>query len=399
MKKRMLSLFSCIMIFFILFGTSVQSAFAREEKIPINITIFYLNGDWMYQPVSLKIDYADNPYLSALNLLVNGYNLPIGCYKEFPDGVKINSFKIKGNTAYVDINKFLIDKMKERNLSTDVLRDILSYNIFSFDSKIKNISFTFDGTIVDYFSTMSRDDYFKVESKDQDKKIMEKIKILSEQFKGKTPEQIREIIKKTAKEKTSNLSNVSAVATYKVCVDPGHGGSDSGAVGKLNGVSYYEKDINLSIALWLQAHLEADGISVIMTRTTDKYVDLTTRYTLANNNAVNCFVSVHHNSSTNTSARGTTVIYPNNHHITESSNLALEVHNAVLWTTSLPEYTPPYKDVRNLAVLRNTKMPAIITETGFMSNSTDLTYLINSLNQESIGAAIELGIYWWLYYY
>ena len=95
-----------------------------------------------------------------------------------------------------------------------------------------------------------------------------------------------------------------------------------------------------------------------MTRTTDQTVDLTTRYTLANNNNVD---AVHLNSSTNTSAKGTTAIYPNNHDITGSQDLANWVHQMVTAFTNLTEYRTPYQDERNLAVLRNTTMPAIIT--------------------------------------
>lgn len=396
----MFKVLSALLCLVILCSTSVPSVFA-VEKNPNPITIYYPNGDWEYVPVELSFDEYDNRFLSALNLLVSGYNLPHGCYDEFPEGVKINKYEIKGKTAYVDVSKLLVNEMSSKGLSTDVVRDILSYNVFNFDNNIQNICFSFDGKTVENFSIVSRDDFFKIEPQDdREKKVNEKLEMLKEQLKkGKTPDEIRELVKKAIRERQSDASKtVSALATYKVCIDPGHGGTDSGAVGTYNGTTYYEKNFNLSIGNYLKTYLESDGISVVMTRTTDTNVDLTTRYTIANNNNVNCFVSVHINSSTNTSARGTTCIYPNNHHITESSELANEVHNAVISNTSLPQHRVPYKDERNLAVLRNTKMPAIITETGFMSNNIDLAYLRTALNREAVASAIELGIYWWLYW-
>ncbi|TPG70523.1 N-acetylmuramoyl-L-alanine amidase [Brevibacillus laterosporus] len=105
-------------------------------------------------------------------------------------------------------------------------------------------------------------------------------------------------------------------------------------------------------------------------------------------------IRVHINSSSTSSVKGATVLYPNNHHINLSREAADFVHNRVI--DVLRDYKSPYEDNRNLAVLRGTKMPAILTETGFISNSSDLKYLKSSSGQDEIANKIYRGVKdWW----
>ncbi|MEK9136089.1 MAG: N-acetylmuramoyl-L-alanine amidase, partial [Bacteroidota bacterium] len=78
----------------------------------------------------------------------------------------------------------------------------------------------------------------------------------------------------------------------KIGVDPGHGGTSTGAVGP---TGLTEKSVNLATALALKQYLEAEGATVFITRTTDTDVSLTSRSSLFINNAVNLAISVHHN--------------------------------------------------------------------------------------------------------
>ncbi|MDD3412750.1 MAG: N-acetylmuramoyl-L-alanine amidase [Lachnospiraceae bacterium] len=105
---------------------------------------------------------------------------------------------------------------------------------------------------------------------------------------------------------------VTVTNNLKVCLDPGHGGSDSGAVAG----GYTEKERNLKIAYYTKERLEASGISVVMTRTGDYYVGLEDRTTIAKNNGCNLFVSQHLNSGGGT---GTEVYYSINSTYARSS--------------------------------------------------------------------------------
>ncbi|MGG3127966.1 N-acetylmuramoyl-L-alanine amidase [Brevibacillus laterosporus] len=200
-----------------------------------------------------------------------------------------------------------------------------------------------------------------------------------------------EVKEKNKKQKVSPMRN-EPDADPVIVIDPGHGGKDPGSIGS-DGTE--EADLNLEIAKKLRDYLEDRlNATVYMTRTTDKYIDLDKRYALANEKKADIFISVHINSSSNSSVKGTTVIYPNNHHIKLSREAADFVHNRVI--DVLRDYKSPYEDNRNLAVLRGTKMPAILTETGFISNSSDLKYLKSNSGQDEIANKIYRGVKdWW----
>ena len=94
-----------------------------------------------------------------------------------------------------------------------------------------------------------------------------------------------------------------------ICIDAGHGGSDSGASG--NGV--IEKNITLKIALRLGEILKQQGFSILFTRANDQFIGLGERCQKANNNLADLFISIHVNSAANPNARGTeTLCYSKN---------------------------------------------------------------------------------------
>src|SRR5262249_27660006 len=96
---------------------------------------------------------------------------------------------------------------------------------------------------------------------------------------------------------------------YRLFIDPGHGGADSGAVGP---TGYFEKTATLYTGLYLRDWLQYLGATVGMSRTTDTTVSLTARATAANNFRAHRFISVHYNSFSNPSVDGTeTFVVPN----------------------------------------------------------------------------------------
>jgi len=88
-----------------------------------------------------------------------------------------------------------------------------------------------------------------------------------------------------------------------VVIDAGHGGKDPGAIGKKS----KEKDITLILALKTGEYIEKniEGVKVIYTRKTDKFVELHKRADIANKNSADLFISIHVNANPNTKARGT----------------------------------------------------------------------------------------------
>lgn len=168
-----------------------------------------------------------------------------------------------------------------------------------------------------------------------------------------------------------------------IVIDPGHGGSDPGAV--YAGV--YEKDLNLNIAMRLRKLLEESGATVLMTRESDIYVSLYTRADIANQIGAHLFVSIHNNSSTNTSTSGTmTLYYPS----PEKKAFAQILHKAVVETLGLPDLG--LSERPNLVVTRETKMPSALVEVAFMSNARDLELLKTDEFKQKAAEGIYKGI-------
>ena len=168
----------------------------------------------------------------------------------------------------------------------------------------------------------------------------------------------------------------------KVFIDPGHGGSDSGAVG--NGLK--EKDIALSISKKLGDILKSNGIQVKFSRTSDIYLSLSERSAMANSWGANLFVSIHCNSFSDSSASGTECF---SHPTASSSTKSLSKNVANSIANKLSLTNRGHKEA-NFAVLRLSNMPAILVETAFISNSSNATKLKS--RQHDFAAAIASQI-------
>lgn len=152
----------------------------------------------------------------------------------------------------------------------------------------------------------------------------------------------------------------------KICIDAGHGGKDAGAVkGKR-----YEKNDNLEMALKLQNLLQQQGVTVVMTRKTDKDVTLAQRTSLANKEKCDLFLSLHRDSFKN--AYGATVyVYSNASTKTYDYGKAIldaVVNSGGFASRGVRKGAPNYKD---FAVNRDTVMPACLLELGFISSALD----------------------------
>lgn len=170
-----------------------------------------------------------------------------------------------------------------------------------------------------------------------------------------------------------------------VVIDPGHGGPDVGAT--RNGV--YEKDITLVISKQLGRILQQMGYSVVFTRTEDIDLDLDPRVKIAENARASAFVSVHVNSL---DANASQVSGVETYHAPGASlgeNLAELVHGQILAITGAND-----RGVRSARfyVIRNTSMPAILVETGYITNPTEASKLVNSAYQQRMAEAIAKGV-------
>jgi len=170
-----------------------------------------------------------------------------------------------------------------------------------------------------------------------------------------------------------------------VVLDPGHGGSASGAV--YGGVA--EKDLNLAIASQAARLLEEAGLTVLMTRRDDQDVSLYRRSGLANTYGADLFVSVHCNASlTNPEARG---IYTAAADRQGEGWVLAEVLRQTMMAAAGAEDmgTEPRP---NLAVLRTAQVPAALVECGYMSTPAELELLCQPDYQLQLAQGIAEGV-------
>ncbi|MCI8342547.1 MAG: N-acetylmuramoyl-L-alanine amidase [Firmicutes bacterium] len=146
----------------------------------------------------------------------------------------------------------------------------------------------------------------------------------------------------------------------KICIDPGHGGKDPGAVA----AGCVEKDVALSISLKLAEILKSKGLDVFLTRSDDTYNSVAQKAAKANKWGADLFVSIHCNSAASASANGTEcLIYA---HDGESDKLAEHIQNSIV--QNLKTADRHIKIRKDLTVLNSTNMPAVLVETAFVSN-------------------------------
>lgn len=201
--------------------------------------------------------------------------------------------------------------------------------------------------------------------------------------------------------------NYKALTTHKmrlIMLDPGHGDQDKGGSGRI----YQEKDLVLQIALRLRDKLSDKGYLVAMTRNKDIFIPLEQRAAMCESQRADLFVAIHANKAANPEITGveTFCMTPSGASSTYDSKpsyrkekgntldrnnfrLAFEVHKAILAKTGA--FDRGVKHARFL-VLRNVSCPAILIETGFLSNAVEERALGRQSYQDSLATAIAEGV-------
>ena len=168
-----------------------------------------------------------------------------------------------------------------------------------------------------------------------------------------------------------------------ICVDAGHGGKDSGAVG--NGL--LEKDIVLNIAKILKVQLLEKGFNICMTRENDTFIELKDRCIIANKAKADIFVSIHCNSAENKSAYGFEIYHSQGS--IQGQKLSTDIKLSINENKEIIRTDRGIKTA-NFTVLTGTNMPAVLVETAFISNIEDSKIL--KAKQSEFATAICKGI-------
>ena len=228
-----------------------------------------------------------------------------------------------------------------------------------------------------------------------------------------------------------NIEKSAQISQKIILVDPGHGGEDSGAIGKNKS---QEKSVNLAIAKKLVAIINKNSnLKAVLTRSGDYYIPLTKRITIAQKENATMFISIHADSVESTTAKGASIytlsekgnnsklakqleqsqnlvdqfggvetVIDNDQFLKniltdfsrkdrdmQSFNLAKEI------ISELEKIGPIHKKVpqkANFVVLKSPTIPSVLVETAFISNPTQEKRLTNNKQQQKIAASIYQGI-------
>lgn len=175
-----------------------------------------------------------------------------------------------------------------------------------------------------------------------------------------------------------------------ICLDPGHGGSDPGAIGPTGTL---EKDNTLAIAILLKEKLEKNGATVVMTRDSDTTVactldreELSARVEVANNAQADLFISIHNDAFTSSAAAGTTTFHYGDK---ESIKLA-----GCIQQNLSEKLRTKNRGCRfaSFYILRYTNMPSVLIEVAFISNIVEEMLLTSIDGRDNAAESICNGV-------
>lgn len=173
-----------------------------------------------------------------------------------------------------------------------------------------------------------------------------------------------------------------------IVLDAGHGGTDEGA--KVN--TFMEKKLALTTALLTRKHLEELGYRVIMTRSRDVYLPLQRRVSIANKTKGSLFVSVHFNSSPSVEAKGIEIFYFDSKEMWRT-RASKRLANCILYrVVDKTEAISRGVKQGNFHVIRETDMPAVLVEGGFITNRDERSKLRDKEYLDRLAVGIAQGI-------
>ena len=193
-----------------------------------------------------------------------------------------------------------------------------------------------------------------------------------------------------------DISDIIGLKGKKIAIDPGHGGSDSGAIGP---TGVMEKNVTMRVSRELKRLLEAEGATVVLTRTTDTEVsdkganataveELEARCEIANRANADIFLSIHADAFTNREVKGTTAYYYAKAS-EKSKRLADCVRLALIDAIGTLDRGT---QTCNFYVVKHTDMPATLVEISFISNADEERMMNSEEGVKNIARGIADGI-------
>jgi N-acetylmuramoyl-L-alanine amidase len=176
-------------------------------------------------------------------------------------------------------------------------------------------------------------------------------------------------------------SSLQAANFRTVVIDAGHGGHDNGGQwGKV-----YEKHLALDTAARLEVKLKRLGYQTVMTRRSDYFISLPQRVSTANRYKNAIFVSIHYNYTWKQQVSGLETFY----HNAEGKRLAQYVQSSLIRRTRSVDRSAKYA---RYYVIRNCRLPSILVEGGFVSNTAERNRMKSGFFRDAIAQGVVDGI-------
>ena len=181
----------------------------------------------------------------------------------------------------------------------------------------------------------------------------------------------------------ASTATSTSLAEATIVLDPGHGGSDTGALSTTN---KYEKTYTLKTAEAIRSALAAAGANVVMTRSTDSFVSLAKRPKIAHQVKADEFISIHFDSTpdTNEASGHTVYYYSSKKDISLARNL-----NVALKGVGTPSRGIEFGDFE---VLRDNKQPSVLLEMGYINDDTDFSKIQTTAYQQKVANDVVNGL-------
>ncbi len=274
-------------------------------------------------------------------------------------------------TTDIDIKTLKISSDKTRFIiPTKNEKFALNFSYANVESNSKSIKICFKRKVADTPVVIAK----STVDKDKNSQNTNVIYIPKDEDEGK--------IKKPNK----NKDNMTISSMTKVVIDPGHGGNDGGAIRG----TYYEKNLNLTVAKLVQEKLTKKNVYVYMTRTKDTTLSLEDRVNFSNNLSPDIYVSIHTNSTVGGESYGLETHYYKD----DSIDLAKTIHSNFASNKNLKKWDTKDRGVikSRFYVINHTEAPSVLIEIGFISNVEERTKLFKKERQEEIADSIAKGI-------
>jgi len=190
----------------------------------------------------------------------------------------------------------------------------------------------------------------------------------------------------------NNQTNVLPLKVL-IVIDPGHGGDDFGTH-SLTTPKYQEKSLNLATSFMLRDYLQQMGYQVKMTRVKDVFLSLSGRAEMANALSPRLFVSIHYNSAPNAAAEGVEIYYYRSQEDKKRSKESLKLAQSILQKIVVASEAKS-RGVKhgNFAVIRETNMPAVLVEGGFLTNPDEMKKIKDAQYVKKLALGIAQGVH------